>query len=230
MKSFLIVDCYLDDPDGATSFGKRLNGRPWRSVRASDGEIPDVLPDVAGLIITGSAASVAEPESWQSGLFDLIHQAKSVGLPTLGVCFGHQAIAGALGGTVLKAAQAEVGWVDIEILRDDPIFDGISNPFQCFVSHADEVSSLGPNMVVLARTAQCAVHALRCVDGPMWGLQFHPEMARAEAEKLCHWRAEKHPELNLNPDEMIAAAKPYEELTQAIFGNFLVAADSCLSN
>ena len=122
------------------------------------------------------------------------------------MCFGHQLLAHALVGeqTVRLAPKAEVGWVDIEILGEDPLFQSLHPRFRTFVSHADEVTATGPGMTVLARSAQCGNHAFRIDDLPIWGVQFHSEMDYAENKEIVYGRARRHPELSLIPEKTMA--------------------------
>jgi GMP synthase-like glutamine amidotransferase len=228
MKPILIVDCYLDDPAGGTpSFAKRTYGRPWESVRAPRAPLPVDPTAFQALYITGSAASMADRPDWVAGVVDLVRASARERVPVFGVCFGHQVIGAALAGDPWagKAPRPEVGWVDVDVLRDDPLFDGVPRQFKVFVSHEDEVHPNPPGLDVLARSEQCPVHAIRAPGLPIWGVQFHPEMAYDEAARTVRSRATRHPELGLDPDAVLAGASISEELCDRLFRNFLRAAD-----
>ena len=177
MRPYLIVDCYIDENSGATpNFTKFMKDVEWVSVRAARHGLPSNLLDFQGVVITGSAASAYEDLDWCHSLFGLIKTAYETQKPVLGVCFGHQAIAAALGGKVALSEKVEIGWVDIQQTVADPLLTGLDPVFSCFVSHQDEVVDVHENMTIIARSAQCKNHGFRVNDAPIWGIQFHPEM------------------------------------------------------
>ncbi len=111
----------------------------------------------------------------------LIRRAAAEGIPVLGVCLGHQAIGEAFGGRVLRAAQQMHG-KSAEVLHDgDPLFAGIPSPLRVMRYHSLIVAA-DPMPAALRIIARSRVHgpgveimALRHVDRPIWGVQFHPE-------------------------------------------------------
>ena len=136
MRPYLIVDCYIDESGGATpNFARYMKDVEWVSVRAPHEQLPLNIGDFQAVVITGSAASVYENTHWCRSLFHLIQVAYRTQTPLLGVCFGHQAIAQALGGKVALSPKVEIGWVDIYQTVDDPILHGVDPCFSCFVSH-----------------------------------------------------------------------------------------------
>ena len=222
MKPLLMVDCYQDGASAAPNFLRYLN-RPAAVVRAVSDPIPKDLRAYSGMVISGSSASVLDPPFWIPPLQTLVEQAANEHIPVLGVCFGHQLLAHALVGdqTVRLAPRAEVGWVDIEVMKPDPIFQSLESGFRTFVSHADEVAATGPGMTVLARSALCENHAFRMDDLPIWGVQFHSEMDYAENEVIVVGRARRHPELQIVPKKLLADYVDSTPIAQTLFGNFV---------
>ena len=116
-------------------------------------------------------------------------------VPTLGVCFGHQVIATALAGrqAVRWSAEPEIGWDDIDVLDEEPILRGLAPGFRTFLSHHEEVAPGTPGLRTLARSRRCEVQALAVEGAPLYGVQFHAEMAGPEARALVSSHAERHP-------------------------------------
>lgn len=142
-----------------------------------DGQVPDD-PDVDGVVVTGSEASVYWDDPWIDPTIDWVREAIDGGLPTLGVCFGHQVVATALGGEVVDMGEYELGYR--EIRHDgDPLFAGIDNPFLAFATHSDTVAEL-PAEVHLIAENDYGVQAFR-TDLAV-GVQFHPEYDQETAE------------------------------------------------
>lgn len=121
-----------------------------------------------GWLIGGSPASVHDKDPWVGQLFDLIRRLVAEGQPIFGACFGHQAIALALGGGVDKNPGGWVfGLVETEI-------EGV--PMKLYGSHVEQVVSLPPGAVVLGGTPECPVASF-AIPGRVMTTQYHPEMS-----------------------------------------------------
>jgi GMP synthase (glutamine-hydrolysing) len=110
-----------------------------------------------------------------------VRSAIDAGLPVLGVCWGHQLLAEILGGTVEDRGAYELGYVEVEQVQDDPLFEDVPNPFVAFATHSDEVMSLPDDVTVLARNAD-GIQAFR--KDRVYGVQFHPEYDMRTAEDM----------------------------------------------
>lgn len=134
----------------------------------------------AGVIVTGSPAMVSERLAWSERTAQWLVQAIDAGSAVLGVCYGHQLLAHALGGRVDDHPRGrEVGTVAIERLPDtgdDALFANAPACFAAHASHQQSVLELPPGAVVLARSAHDPHHAVRYAPRA-WGLQFHPEFS-----------------------------------------------------
>jgi GMP synthase (glutamine-hydrolysing) len=129
----------------------------------------------AGLILSGGPASVyadgaplAEPE-----LFEL-------GIPILGICYGHQVLAQALGGTVERTGTREYGRTGLTVNRpDDPgrLLVDLQARETVWMSHSDTVTAAPPGFAVTAATDKVPVAAFEDPARGMYGVQFHPEVA-----------------------------------------------------
>lgn len=221
MKPNLLLDCYVMEGDAAANFLPLFPAGPQAVAHAAIEPLPADPRDFSALVITGSAASVVEPEPWVTALRDFVARAVDVGVPVLGVCFGHQLLAWARWGdaAVRRAARPEVGWMPIQITRPDPLFSGLQTGFVPFVSHQDEVIAVA-EMSVFAHTEACAVHGFRIPDAPAWGVQFHAEMAIEEVSQIAHYREAKHPDLGLDAQTLIAGFRDCQPIARQIFDNF----------
>jgi GMP synthase (glutamine-hydrolysing) len=125
------------------------------------------------LILSGGPSSVYERGAPRCDpqLFDL-------GLPVLGICYGMQLACLALGGSVEPAPAREYGRADCRVIAaDDDLFHGVPATSTVWMSHGDQVQTVGPEFIPLAATATCPIAAVRHRDRPVYGLQFHPEVA-----------------------------------------------------
>ena len=105
---------------------------------------------------------------------------REIELPILGICLGHQLIAETFGGAVGKGASGGYAHVTVEIIEPDDIL-GMGPTINAWASHADEVSRLPNNFKKLARSAICEIEAMEHPSKPIYGVQWHPEVAHTEA-------------------------------------------------
>lgn len=147
---------------------------PLAVLDARRGELP-ALADVTALVITGSPESVTSRAPWILAAEARTAELVRAGVPTLGVCFGHQLLGQALGGLVeVNPRGREIGTVELERLAEDPLFDGAPPVFGANMSHCDSVTRLPEGARVLART-RLEPHAAVRFGERAWGVQFHPE-------------------------------------------------------
>ncbi|WP_231183220.1 type 1 glutamine amidotransferase [Haladaptatus sp. DYF46] len=131
------------------------------------------LSNVDGVIVAGSTAGVYERDEnpWMDEEAALVRELVEREVPTLGVCFGHQLVNDALGGSVEhRGLTNELVRAD---LADDPLFDGVSSVVPAV--HGDHVVELGDGMEPIGSTEYNEYFATRHRDVPLWTTQFHPE-------------------------------------------------------
>lgn len=146
----------------------------WRPIDARAGELPE-LKELAGVIVTGSSASVTERAPWMLACEAWLRGALDSRTPVLGICFGHQLLGQALGGLVEKNPRGrEIGSMPVELTADDELLDAALEPV-VNMTHVDSVTRLPPGARVLARTTREPHAALRFAER-VWGMQFHPEI------------------------------------------------------
>ena len=85
---------------------------------------------------------------------------------------------------VARAAKPEVGWIELEVIASDSLYADVAPRHRVFASHFDEVREPPAPWRVLARSAGCAVQAMRFGDAPIWGIQAHPEITPRDARIL----------------------------------------------
>lgn len=176
------------------SFDKTHTPRNFRRELAADLEEFDAteghLPpdyDYDAVAVTGSRASVYWDEEWIDESRRYVQEAVDADLPVLGVCWGHQLLADALGGTVDDMGEYELGYREVSLTdagRDHPVLVDVPDPFVAFTTHSDEVIELPPEATLLAEN-DCSIQAFAVDDAV--GVQFHPEYdtetARSVTEK-----------------------------------------------
>lgn len=163
---------------------RRGLGLPRTDVEVVRVDTGDALPaDARGhaaVIVTGSPAMVSERLRWSEDTAAWLRTAVEQRVPVLGICYGHQLLAHALGGRVADHPRGrELGTVAIERLAaavDDALLGACPEHFLAHASHQQSVLDLPAGAVVLASSAHDPHHAVRYAAG-VWGLQFHPEFS-----------------------------------------------------
>jgi GMP synthase (glutamine-hydrolysing) len=132
----------------------------------------------AGLILSGGPSSVLDPESP-----DLDRAILDLGLPILGICYGLQLLAHRLGGLVEKAGDHEYGRALLKIKGEHPLFASLEGGPErsVWMSHGDRVVRLPQRFEVLATSENSPFAAIGHAQKPIFGLQFHPEVAHTES-------------------------------------------------
>lgn len=132
-----------------------------------------------GWIVTGARSSVVDPEPWADRLMEWIGEVAGAGIPLLGVCYGHQAIAAALGGRVERhPAGWEIGTAGVELTavgKEDPLFNGFPWRFLVQTTHQDHVAEAPPSARLLATNPHTPVQAM-AIGPALRSVQFHPEV------------------------------------------------------
>ncbi len=167
--------------------------------------IPDgaALPDpsdVDAILITGAAAGVYDGLDWIAPLEDFVRSAHARGTPMVGVCFGHQLIAQALGGVVRKSDKGwGIGRHVYQVTPENGIVDGDQLAIAC--SHQDQVIE-APAGARTILSSEFTPHAgLLYEGGTTMSVQPHPEFDTAFANVCCELRDGKA------PDDVVATAK-----------------------
>lgn len=152
------------------------------------GEYPASVNECDGYVITGSKKSVYDDEPWIHDLIDYVRLLDTQQKKTVGLCFGHQLIAEALGG---KTLGAEAGWGvgvhDSELIRQPWFIDQDADHYTLIVSHKDQVVSLPDGAERLATSDFCP-NSMFVLGDHMLGVQGHPEFKKAYSRDLMDMR------------------------------------------
>jgi GMP synthase (glutamine-hydrolysing) len=128
-----------------------------------------------GIVISGGPSSVTEPAAPQvdAAIYDL-------GLPILGICYGHQLMAKDLGGRVSPGVTKEYGHSSLQA-GESALFQGLpGRNLTVWMSHGDTVVDVPPGFQVIGETGDCKVAAMQHRERRLFGLQFHPEVVHTE--------------------------------------------------
>ena len=124
-----------------------------------------------GLILSGGPASVYEPGAprCDPAIFRL-------GIPVLGICYGMHLTCELLGGKVESFPAREFGRARCQLTQPSDLFAGVSDHFDVWMSHGDQVTRVSDDFLSLAKTANCPIAAVKHKSLPVFGVQFHPEV------------------------------------------------------
>lgn len=131
--------------------------------------------DVRGIILSGSPASVKglEGPKFESAILDL-------GIPIMGLCYGHQLIASINGGYIRKGEIREYGLTQANIDKPIGVLKELKEIEDVWMSHGDTVFTLPDDFIVLAHTVVSPIAAFKHKSKDWWGLQWHPEVLHTE--------------------------------------------------
>lgn len=202
--------------------------------------LPESVNDIKAMVVLGSPyAAYPRKEGrfvarWKWEFFKFIRAAVEHKVPILGICFGEQALAEALGGKAVKMEAKdrpefqpwEAGWSVIRRTEGsfgDPIMEGLGPEFVAAQNHEDTVARLPEGAKLLAEN-EFGVQGFRI--GNAWGFQFHPERLPEKVEDLLkdEENREELRKLGMDPDKILELGKVYaqqEPQVDIIFRNFL---------
>jgi GMP synthase (glutamine-hydrolysing) len=148
------------------------------------GELPAGPGECDAWITTGSRHSVNDDEPWIRSLEDFVREVAIAGVPFVGICFGHQLIAKALGGSVVKS---ERGWgIGVQEVDVHPDL-GLGDSYLVLASHQDQVDTLPPGGEILGWNEHCPVSVMG-VGKTIVGIQGHPEFEVVYSQALMESR------------------------------------------
>jgi GMP synthase-like glutamine amidotransferase len=153
---------------------------------------------IDALICSGSRRNVSIWEEWMGPASTLMRVVANSGIPTLGICFGHQLLCHSLGSQIKRADSLSSGIWELkltELGKNDPLLtshlESNSEIFGLY-THQDHVDTIPDSCNVIGTAEHNAITAIRVKDKsgkplPAWGIQFHPEAARKRIERAYEW-------------------------------------------
>ena len=125
---------------------------------------------VEGIILSGGPRSV-----YENGAPTVDSDILAIGIPVLGICYGHQLLMHVLGGKVIPSSK-EYGKEILTVLKKSRLLNGLSKNEQVWMSHGDSVVALPQGYILTGRTADCKMAAYANEKRRIYGVQFHPEV------------------------------------------------------
>ena len=127
--------------------------------------------DPRGIIFTGGPQSV-----FGEGAPSIDHAIFALGVPILGICYGAQFMAHALGGKVETAPTSEYGRTEVIVDNKDGVLDGVSDTTVTWMSHTDYIAEVPEGFTITCHTEHCPVAGMEDPSRGMYAVQFHPEV------------------------------------------------------
>ena len=141
-----------------------------------------IKDNISGIILSGGPLNV-----YQNDKFKFDKKILKVGLPILGICFGHQILSKELGGRVKKSKHREFGLATINKISNSVLtknFFNQKNISNVWMSHADQVSKMPKNFKVIASTKNSKLTIIENSKNNFYGVQFHPEVTHTKKGKI----------------------------------------------
>ena len=198
-------------------FGKLLPDLDLTPYWVCDNQFPKHVDQHDTYICTGSKASVYDKEDWILNLEQFVRSVYEHGLQFIGICFGHQMIAQALGGKVEKAS---VGWCigvhEFQVVDTEIWMKPFASETNFLMLCQDQVMDLPDNSKVLAKTADCPV-AMYTVGNKFLGIQAHPEFSKDYNQAVYQMREDKIGKAKIND----ANDSLTKELSNEVFAHWI---------
>jgi GMP synthase-like glutamine amidotransferase len=177
--------------DYADMFGALFGDLELQPFDVCNGQVPASPRECDAWVCSGSRRSVYDDDAWIEPAARFVREVHDAEVPFVGICFGHQLLAHALGGTVEKSAYGwGVGIHPVRVLRPEPWMRPAQERLNLHFMHQDQVTRAPDEAVVMGCTDHCEV-AMFGVGDVMVGIQAHPEFTVPYADALLGDRTER---------------------------------------
>jgi GMP synthase (glutamine-hydrolysing) len=173
----------------------------------------EALPDpkrFAGIVVTGSSAMVSHRETWSESTAEWLRGAAQCTTPVLGICYGHQLLAHALGGRVGPNPRGrQIGTVRVRLAEkaeNDALLAGFGGSLRAHTTHAEVVLEL-PEAAARLGSSDGDPNTAFSLGTAAWGVQFHPEFDAHVMKRYIEERRSLLLAENINPDIRLAAVE-----------------------
>ncbi|PJA81243.1 MAG: amidotransferase [Nitrospirae bacterium CG_4_9_14_3_um_filter_51_5] len=222
MKVALCLQHVLFEGPGVFRPALETRGYTVRTVAVPANGLPSNPGDF--LLIMGGPMSVNDADAWIEAELQFVKTGLARDIPVLGICFGAQLLAKALGASVTPGPKFEIGMVPVsltEIGRTDPVFSSLPQTFPVFQWHGEGMT-LPPGATHLATSADFPVQAFRMKDRA-YGLLFHLELEEAGVWALCRECPQDVQRGGMSPEMIQAQSLPHRpmlyELADRLIGH-----------
>lgn len=207
--------------------GLFLNAK-WTVFKVLEGSLPDNAHDFDGYLITGGDKNVPEHEPWQAPLIDFIGVLEQEKIPLVGICYGHQVIAYALGGRVEPAKQGYgAGIKDNKLIHRPDWMQYAPEIVSLYSMHKQQVTQL-PHRAKLFLTSDFCPQAGFVVGNHILAMQQHPDFNAAVSRELIEKRREQM--IDVADDALQSLTRPHHtELSCQWIADFFKFRDHCMS-
>ena len=188
-------------------------------IRPEDNEPLPAAHELAGAVITGSWSMVTDRLAWSETTAEWIRAMVAAQVPMLGVCYGHQLMADALGGTVdFHPKGREIGPQTVHLQGEwqaDPLLGQLPNPLVAYLTHEQSVLKAPNGAKVLGRSDHDSHQIIRYSPTAL-SVQFHPEFTPALMAACLLRRAEVFKQEGFDIDGMVASIQPTPDATHLL--------------
>jgi len=195
---------------------------PSYTVKAVEGKpFPLIsLYEISAVIHSGSSLSILADTCFIEDAIDFVRRSAEVGIPQMGICYGHQLLARAIVGidAVARCSSIEMGWMDVDFLSSWPV-DGFSGSNAVLQSHYDCVIKIPEGSVITATNSHTEIQAFVNRDMKLFGVQFHPEFDREKGNEFFAENADLFRKNNIDLKSILVSG-PGFRTGEVVFNHF----------